>query len=148
MSRETRTSREIARRFLFVACLAGVLATGIFLLLALSARQPVQIFLALLATCASIMLCAVSHRTFDFTRLASPFPAKAEGTDIAQDVLHELQALLLDIYNPDTNWMIRHESRKKLASIIRREPRLLDLYGSEIRRAYPFFAGKPLKNDR
>jgi hypothetical protein len=148
MSRELNPPREILRRLLFVVCMAGGLAAGIFLLMALASRQPDRIFMALLTVGASILSFFIGHRSFNFSGLTATFPVGGEEPDIDIDVRQELEALLQDIDDPDTNWMTRHELRKKLANFIQKEPRLLDLYGSEIRSAYPFSAGRSLKNDR
>lgn len=146
MSRELNPPREMLRRFFFVVCLAGDLAAGIFLLTALASRQPTNIFLALLAVAASILLYFVGHRSFDFSGLAASFPVGQEETDIADDLRQELENLLRGIDNPETNWMTRHELRKELANVVSKEPHLLELYGKEIRNAHPFSAGKPQKN--
>ncbi len=148
MSSELNPPREMLRRFLFVVCMAGGLASGIFLLTALASRQPTHIFLGLLAVAASILLYFVGHHSFDFSGLAASFPVGQDETGIADDLHQELETLLRDIDNPETNWMTRHELRKELANIVNKEPRLLDLYGKEIRNAHPFFSGKSLKNSR
>ena len=147
MSRELNPPREILRRFLFLVCMAGSLAAGIFLLIAFAGRQADQIFLALLAMGACVLSFFIGHRLFNFSGLAASFPVGGEETDIDEDVRQELEALLHDIDDPETNWMTRHELRKKLANFIQKEPRLLELYGSKIRNAYPFSAGKSLKRD-
>ena len=148
MSRELNSPREILRRFLFVACLAGGLAAAIFLLLALVSQQPWKIFQAVLAVAASVLLYFFGRHNFDFSRLAASFPAGEEESDLPGEVREELETLLRDIDNPATNWMTRHDLRKRLAVIIRQEPRLLELYGREISSAFPYPAGKPLKNDQ
>ena len=149
MPRELNPPKEILHRVLFVVCITGGLAAGIFLLMALAGRQIGQILLALLAVGGSALLYRFGQRHFDFDRLAASFPAEGtEESDIPGEVRKELETLLRDIDNPATNWMTRHELRKRLAVVIRQEPRLLDLYGREISSAYPFHAGKPLKNDQ
>lgn len=116
-------------------------------MIAFAGRQSDQIFLALLAVGACVLSFFIGHRLFNFSGLAASFPVGGEETDIDEDVRQEFEALLHDIDDPDTNWMTRHELRKKLANFIQKEPRLLELYGSEIRSAYPFSAGKSLKRD-
>ena len=147
MSRELNPPREILRRFIFVVIVAGALAAGIYLLLALVGLQPEKIFIGLLAVGASLLAYISGHRSFDFSGLAASFPAGTEDSDIPGEMRQELETLLGQIDNPDTNWMTRHELRKKLAVLVQQEPRLLDLYGREISSAYPFYADKPLKND-
>jgi hypothetical protein len=148
MSREINPPLEILRRFLFVLCVAGLLSSSLYLLIAVAGSRWPQIINALLAVTISVLFFLAGNRFFNFSGLARSFPTGEQEEDIPDTLKTETVNLLQDIANPHIDWMTRHELRKKLAGIIRQEPRLLDLYGKEIRNAHPFFSGKPLKNNR
>ena len=147
MHREINPPKEIARRLLFVLCLLSSLSSVVYLLIALAGQQGGKIVLGLMAIGASALFYLSGRRYLDFDRLASSFPAAADQQgDIPDAVRTAAEEILHNIADPDTDWMTRHELRKKLAAIIQQEPRLLDLYGREISRAYPYPSRKPLKN--
>ena len=147
MHRQINPPKEIARRFIFVLCLISCFASAVYLLVALAGQQPGEIILGLLAIGASALFYYTGRHFLDFARLASSFPAGEQEEDIPDDLRTTTEKVLRAIADPDTDWMIRHELRKKLAVIIQEDPRLLDLYGKEIRSAHPFPSRKPLQND-
>jgi len=148
MSREINPPQEILRRVLFVLCVTGLLCSSIYLLITIAGNRWPQIINALLAVTTSVFFFLAGNRFFNFAALARSFPTGEQEQDIPDALKTETVNLLQDIANPHIDWMTRHELRKKLGGIIRLEPRLLDLYGKEIRNAHPFFSGKPLKNNR
>jgi len=148
MHREMNSPAEMVRRLLFVLCMISVVSSVIFLLVALAGQQTGKIALAFLSAGASLLFYFAGRRYFDFTRLASSFPYGEREEEIPAELRSAAEEILHEIADPATDWMTRHELRKKLAAIIQQEPRLLDLYGREIGDAHPYPFHKPLKNDR
>ena len=144
MNREINPPKEIAKRLLFVLCLISCFGSAAYLLIALAGQQPGEILFGLLALGISGLFYFSGRHFLDFSRLASSFPAGEEGDDISDDLRTSTEKILDEIADPETDWMTRHDLRRKLALLLSEEPRLKDLYRQQIIEAHPFPA--PHKN--
>ena len=89
-----------------------------------------------------ISLKYYGEKHLHFQRLSKSFPHGTPADELLPNLRNQVEKLLKELNTPNTNWIRRQELRNELMKLIKDEPKVLDVYKSEISSTLPSIIAK------
>lgn len=140
MQRQLNDPTEIRRRLTFVIYISCWVATIIFAVLGLTQGQFSHLVISALLAAAGLMIKQMFGEGFDFKRMARSFPFGTPEDALPDTLRQEVESLFQQFDAEEQNWQKRMELRKELATLVKKNPELLDVYPRKILAVNPKLA--------
>jgi hypothetical protein len=131
MAREINSPDEIFRRIVFIVYICGWTGMIITVTIGLLQHKAGLLAVAFLLLGASLVLKFYGEQHLDFQRLVKSFPTGSRIDEIPMELRRQVEGLF-ERFNATTDWQVRQEIRLQLATLVKKEALLLEVYEDKI----------------
>jgi hypothetical protein len=132
MASECNSSMEMLKRVVFLAYIAlyVIYLLGCVVALARPGLGPVMVAGGSFAL--ALALRRAGYRWLDFDRLCQSFPSGCARDRVPAAVCREVEALVAEFHDPQTDWVRRTGIRHRLIELEQAQPEIIEAYQGEL----------------
>jgi len=131
MAREINSPDEIFRRLIFIIYIFCWTGMAVTCTIGLLQHKTGLLIAAIFLLGASLLLKSYGEQYLDFRRLVKSFPTGNRIDEIPMELRKEVEELFKR-FNVSADWQVRQEIRLQLATLVKKEALLLEVYEDKI----------------